>query len=294
MDNNRQPSTVTARSVMITGASSGIGRACALYLDRNGWRVFAGVRKSADGESIAKEASERLSAVIVDVTDEQSVTRAAGEIANALGNGALDGLVNNAGIALGGPVEFLSLAELRRQMEVNLIGQVAVTQALMPLLRRGPGRIVNISSVGGKVATPFLAPYNASKYALEALSDCMRAELKPWGIIVSIVEPGAIQSTIWDKARDLVKDVSGALPPEGVKLYGGEIEQMSKLIGAQEKMAVPAEKVAQAVEHALSAARPRIRYLVGADAHLMAGLRWVLPDRAHDWVMDQVMRRLAG
>ncbi|MGH7815485.1 MAG: SDR family oxidoreductase [Candidatus Binataceae bacterium] len=279
---------------MITGASSGIGRACALHLDRAGWRVFAGVRKTADGEALAKEASPRLATIIIDVTDGPSIARAAGEVSRALEDRPLDGLLNNAGIGVGGPVEFLSLSELRRQLEVNLIGQLAVTQAFLPLIRRGPGRIVNITSVGGKVATPFLAPYNASKYALEALSDCMRAELKPSGIKVSIVEPGAVQSTIWDKARNLVKEIAAALPPEGIKLYGGEIEQMSKLIAMQERMAVPPEKVAKAVEHALTASRPRIRYLVGNDAKLMAALRWLLPDRAHDWAMGALMRRMAA
>ncbi|HUO06102.1 MAG TPA: SDR family oxidoreductase [Candidatus Binataceae bacterium] len=294
MTNNVEATAGTARAVMITGASTGIGRACALYLDRRGWRVFAGVRKQADADAIAKDATPQLTPVTFDVTDEPSIKRAAETISKVLDDRPLNGLVNNAGIALGGPVEFLSLSEFRRQLEVNLVGQLAVTQAFLPSIRRGPGRIVNISSIGGRSATPFLSPYNASKYALEALSDCMRAELKPWGIDVAIIEPGAIQSTIWDKARNLVTDITDALPPEGIRLYGNEIERMSKIIQTQEQIAVPAERVAKAVEHALTASRPRIRYIVGADAWAVAAMRWLLPDRIHDWAMDLVLRQMSA
>lgn len=284
---------VAGSGVVITGASSGIGKACALYLDSRGWRVFAGVRKAADGEALAKAASPRLSPLILDVTDAKTVSDAATQVEKALGDVALIGIVNNAGIGTGGPVEFLDPSELRRQMDVNLVGPLTVIQAFMPMIRRGRGRIVNVSSVGGKVATPFVGPYCASKFALEALSDSLRAELKPWGIEVSLVEPGAVKTAMFEKARSTVDDVLGVLPAEGARYYGNEIEAMRGLIASQERVAVSAEAVARVVEHALIARRPRTRYLVGRDAKLMAFFHWLLPDRAFDRLLATTMRRLS-
>lgn len=284
---------VAGSGVVITGASSGIGKACALYLDSRGWRVFAGVRKAADGEALAKAASPRLSPLILDVTDAKTVSDAATQVEKALGDVALIGIVNNAGIGTGGPVEFLDPSELRRQMDVNLVGPLTVIQAFMPMIRRGRGRIVNVSSVGGKVATPFVGPYCASKFALEALSDSLRAELKPWGIEVSLVEPGAVKTAMFEKARNTVDDVLGVLPAEGARYYGNEIEAMRGLIASQERVAVSAEAVARVVEHALIARRPRTRYLVGRDAKLMAFFHWLLPDRAFDRLLATTMRRLS-
>ena len=286
-------SAAAGGGVVITGASSGIGRECALYLDRRGFRVFAGVRKAADGEALARAASARLTPLILDVTDARSVTESAATVKLALGNAPLVGIVNNAGIGIGGVVEYLAPSELRRQMEVNLIGPLAVIQAFMPMLRASRGRIVNISSVGGKVATPFVGPYCASKFALEALSDSMRAELKPWGIHVSIVEPGAVKTAMFEKARSAVEDALGSLPPEGLQYYGKEVELMRGLIASQELVAVNAEAVAKVVEHALIAPRPRTRYLVGRDAKLMAFFHWLLPDRAFDGLLSMAMRHLA-
>ena len=284
---------VAGSGVVITGASSGIGKACALYLDSRGWRVFAGVRKAADGEALAKAASPRLSPLILNVTDAKTVSDAATQVEKALGDVALIGIVNNAGIGTGGPVEFLDPSELRRQMDVNLVGPLTVIQAFMPMIRRGRGRIVNVSSVGGKVATPFVGPYCASKFALEALSDSLRAELKPWGIEVSLVEPGAVKTAMFEKARNTVDDVLGVLPAEGTRYYGNEIEAMRGLIASQERVAVSAEAVARVVEHALIARRPRTRYLVGRDAKLMAFFHWLLPDRAFDRLLATTMRRLS-
>ncbi len=284
---------VAGSGVVITGASSGIGKACALYLDSRGWRVFAGVRKAADGEALAKAASPRLSPLILNVTDAKTVSDAATQVEKALGDVALIGIVNNAGIGTGGPVEFLDPSELRRQMDVNLVGPLTVIQAFMPMIRRGRGRIVNVSSVGGKVATPFVGPYCASKFALEALSDSLRAELKPWGIEVSLVEPGAVKTAMFEKARSTVDDVLGVLPAEGARYYGNEIEAMRGLIASQERVAVSAEAVARVVEHALIARRPRTRYLVGRDAKLMAFFHWQLPDRAFDRLLATTMRRLS-
>jgi NAD(P)-dependent dehydrogenase (short-subunit alcohol dehydrogenase family) len=210
-----------------------------------------------------------------------------------LGDAPLVGIVNNAGIGIGGVVEYVAPSELRRQMEVNLIGPLAVIQAFMPMIRRNRGRIVNISSVGGKVATPFVGPYCASKFALEALSDSLRAELKPWGIHVAIVEPGAVRTAMFEKARNQVDEALGGLPPEGVSYYGKEVEAMRGLIASQEQVAVSAEAVAAVVEHALTSSRPRTRYLVGRDAKVMAFFHWLLPDRAFDGLLAFAMRRLS-
>jgi NAD(P)-dependent dehydrogenase (short-subunit alcohol dehydrogenase family) len=281
-------------AIVITGASSGIGRECSLYLDRRGYRVFAGVRKTADGDALRQSASQRLTPLIIDVTDARTISDASAQVEKSLGGVAFVGLVNNAGIGVGGPVEFLTPSELRRQMDVNLLGPLAVTQAFMPMIRRSRGRIVNVSSIGGKVATPFLGPYCASKFALEALSDCMRAELKPFGISVSIVEPGAIKTKMFDKAALSVDEIIRTLPADGLRYYSGDIETMRKLIAMQDRTAVPAERVAKVVEHALTAARPRSRYLVGFDAHLMATLHWLLPDRAFDALLSMFTRRVGA
>jgi len=293
MANNGNGSGVTGGGVVITGASTGIGRECALYLDRRGFKVFAGVRKAADGEALAKAASARLTPVILDVTDERTVTAAADIVSMALADAPLVGIVNNAGVGIGGVLEYIAPSEVRRQMEVNLIGPLAVIQAFMPMLRRSRGRIVNISSIGGKVATPFIGPYCASKFALEALSDSLRAELKPWGIHVAIIEPGGVKTAMIDKARSSVDEVLSGLTPEGVSYYGKEVEAIRRLVTSQEQVAASPEAVATVVEHALTASRPRTRYLVGRDAKLMAFFHWLLPDRAFDGLLSMAMRRLA-
>ncbi|MEK7693262.1 MAG: SDR family oxidoreductase, partial [Chloroflexota bacterium] len=190
--------TGSTRSVVITGASTGIGEACALHLDALGWRVFAGVRKGADGEALQRKASARLIPVRIDVTDQASIASACDAVAQELGARGLDGLVNNAGIAVAAPLEFVPIDDLRRQLEINVIGQIAVTQAFLALIRTARGRIVNIGSVSGKLATPFTGPYSASKFAMEALTDALRIELRPWKIEVSIVEPGSIATPIWE------------------------------------------------------------------------------------------------
>src|SRR5258708_33287478 len=181
-----------ARSVVATGASTGIGEACALRLDRRGFHVFAGVRREVDGGALKQKASGRLTPILLDVTDASSIKSAAAAVAASLDEEGLSGLVNNAGIAIAGPLEFLPIDELRRQFEVNVIGQIAVTQAFLPLLRKGHGRIVNMGSISGRLAFPLLGPYAASKFALRALTTALRMELRPWGIPVSIIEPSGI------------------------------------------------------------------------------------------------------
>jgi len=268
-------------AVVVTGSSTGIGRACALHLDRLGFSVFAGVRREADRERLRGEASENLEPLILDVTDSEDISRAAEHVSKATQAG-LAGLVNNAGIGVGGPLELLSVSDFRHQIEVNLIGQVAVTQAFIPALRRARGRLVFISSIGGLLATPYMAPYHASKFGIEAVGDVLRQELRQFGVQVSIVEPGSVATPIWEKGRATAEAVRGNLSAEGQELYGESLARAEKRLGQTAERGVPPEKVAKVVAHALTAKRPRTRYLVGADARAMATLKKLLPDRLHD------------
>ncbi len=285
-----QTSSDQPDGVVIAGASSGIGEACALHLDQLGYRVFAGVRRPEDGEAVKARASMRLTPVLLDVTDAASIHQAEETVRAAIGTAGLAGLVNNAGIGVGGPLEVVSLEDLRKQFEVNVIGQVAVTQAFLPLLRQGRGRIVNIGSIAGLAATPFIGPYSASKFALEALTDVMRLELRAWGIHVSIVEPGAVASRIWDKGRQRAIQLEAAASPEAKALYEEAVAGVREAIVRAEQRAIPARAVATAVAHALRAARPKTRYLVGLDARLRALLAAWLPDRVQDWLLAKVLR----
>ncbi len=279
----------TARSVVITGASTGIGEACALRLDRNGWRVFAGVRKEADGQRLQGEASDRLTPVMIDVAEGASIQAAAQSVAVALGGRGLSGLVNNAGISVNGPLEFLTPEDLRRQLEVNVVGQVAMTQAFLPLIRKAGGRIVNIGSIGGKMATPFIGPYNASKFAMEALTDALRQELRPWRIQVAIVEPGSIATPIWEKGMRGAEEMEKNMPEEGVRLYGKAFAAMREAAARFERAGIPPDAVAKFVEHALTASRPKTRYIVGRDAQLQRVIARVVPDRMRDGLVARML-----
>jgi NAD(P)-dependent dehydrogenase (short-subunit alcohol dehydrogenase family) len=262
------------RSVLVTGASSGIGEACALRLTRNGWRVYAGVRRGGD----APEGTEE---VLLDVTDEEQI-RAASEAI-----GELHGLVNNAGIALAAPLEFIPVRELRRQLDVNVVGGVAVTQAFLPQLRRSRGRIVFVGSIAGRSALPFLGAYAASKHALEAVADSLRLEVEAFGIGVSIVEPGTIRTPIWTKSAAAADELRAAMPPEVAELYGERMAAFRRFAAKRGAGGASVDGVARAVAEALDAPRPRTRQLVGRDARLRAGVER-LPDR----VRDRVYRRI--
>ena len=269
-------------AIVITGASTGIGAACARYLDGLGFTVWAGVRRKEDGEALARSTSARLRVLLLDVTDPDSITAATRTLTEALPEAGLAGLVNNAGISVAGPLELLPIAEVRTQFEVNVIGALAVTQALLPLLRRARGRIVNISSIAGLAATPFLGAYCSSKFALEAMSDALRLELAPWGIAVALVEPGAIQSQIWQRATMSATRTLGGVAPESLALYAQPLARMQDVMAGAAARAIPAEAVAQVVARALTVPSPRARYLVGKDARFRAVLKWLLPDSAQD------------
>ena len=278
------------RAVVITGSSTGIGAACALHLDRIGFLVFAGVRKIADGEALQRQGENRLIPLILDVTDAASIQRSQRIVSEHVGAHGLFGLVNNAGIAVAGPLEAVPISDLRRQLEINLIGQVAVIQAFLPLIRMARGRIVNMGSIAGRAAMPLMGPYSASKFALEAITDALRLEVQQWGIEVSIVEPGAIATPIWDKSGKGATDLEVATTPELRTLYAGVIAGVKKVVGEAAKRAIAPDAVAQAVERALTAARPKTRYLVGPDAKLRALMIKLLPDRASDAVLTWVLK----
>ena len=278
------------RTAVVTGASSGIGRATALRLAERGWRVFAGVRDPAAAESLAAAGGAALTPVALDVTDPATIDTALELIRGGLDGDALHGLVNNAGVAVGGPLEAVPIEDLRRQLDVNVVGQVAVTQALLPLLRGGPGRIVFISSIGGRLSNPFVAPYSASKFAVEAIADALRVELHPFGIRVALVEPGAVATPIWDKGQREAETAEERIPAQLRELYGPGIEAVKRFARESPGRAVRPEAVAEVVEHALTADRPRTRYVVGRDAKVQLVLKKVLPDRALDAALRRLMK----
>lgn len=277
------------KSVLISGASTGIGRDCALDLDRRGWIVFAGVRKEQDGDTLKAKASERLQPVMLDVADSDQILEAAMSVNDVVGEDGLSALVNNAGIAIGGPVEFIPRDEWRLQFEVNLFGSVELTQACLPLLRTGQGRIVNISSIAGRSAMPFTAPYCASKHALEALSDSLRLELWRWKIPVSLIEPGAIKTPIWDKAQERTDDFRDNSPEELMDLYGDALSEFNRVIANAAQNSIPVEAVTRAIRKALTARRPRHRYVVGNDARQRLILN-MLPTRWQDSILARLLK----
>jgi NAD(P)-dependent dehydrogenase (short-subunit alcohol dehydrogenase family) len=267
------------KRVLVTGASSGIGLASALRLARVGWRVYGGVRTS---DAAAELREHGIVPLLLDVTDAEQIAAAAAEVGPEL-----HGLVDNAGIAIAAPLELVPLDELRRQLEVNVVGQVAVLQAVLPALRLAQGRVVLMGSVGGRSALPFLGPYAASKHALEAFADVLRVELAPWGIAVSIVEPASVKTPIWTKGAESADAMRTGLAPEQARLYAERIESFRQ-VALKRGPGIDPDVVARAVEHALTARRPKARYLVGRDAHLRA---WIerLPTRLRDRVLARAL-----
>lgn len=272
-------------TVLITGASRGIGRAIALRLADAGWDVLGGVRSEADGIALAAERPGRITPVTLDITDAEQVAAL-----DATLPPTLDAVVNNAGVLVGGPIEGLPLDELRRQFEINVFGQVAVTQAVLPRLRAAKGRIVFISSVSGRISTPMSGAYNGSKFALEGIGDALRLELKPWGVKVSLVEPAQTSTDIWHNAAAAFDEDYGKLTPEHQTMYAGHAKGFRRVIPISQKLAAPADSVARSVEHALTAKRPRARYVVGAGPKIQAALMQVTPAA----IGDPILSRLVG
>jgi NAD(P)-dependent dehydrogenase (short-subunit alcohol dehydrogenase family) len=276
-------------AVLVTGAAKGIGHACVQRLSRN-FRVYAGVRRLEDGAALRAELGPEVVAVQLDVTDAAAIAAAAAFIRSDLGDAPLAGIVNNAGMAVAGPLEFLPLEELRRQLEVNVIGQVAVIQAMLPMLRESRGRIVNMGSIAGRSAMPLTGPYSASKFALEAITDSLRVELLPFGVDVIIIEPGVIATPIWQTSLEAADQVMKRLPPQAFEYYGRIIER-ARARALRGVGGLPADSVAQVVEHALTAASPKTRYIVGRDARVRAMLGH-LPDRWRDRIIARQLSRI--
>ena len=272
-------------SVLITGASRGIGRATAIRLAKDGWTVHAGVRSEADGAGLAAEAGTNLVPVVLDVTDPAHLAALPGQL-----GGSLDAVVNNAGFALDGPVETLSLDDLRRQYEVNVIGHVGVTQAVLPLLRQSRGRIVFVSSLSGRLSTPLTGAYNSSKFAIEALADALRIELRRWKLKVVLVEQGPVATDMWGGALEQHEATLNALSPAHRELYGETFEKARKMLAFMQKQAVPVDKVSTAIEKALTARRPKARYQVDVGSKVQLLATGVTPTR----MMDAILARAMG
>jgi NAD(P)-dependent dehydrogenase (short-subunit alcohol dehydrogenase family) len=269
-----------SKSYVVTGASTGIGRACVAELARGGHHVWAAVRSDTDAEKLRAEHGDAVSVLRLDLTDDGSV-RAAGETVRAAG--PLHGLVNNAGVAVPGPLEYLPIANFRHQVEVNLTGQLLVTQAMLPALRQarerdGYARIVMIGSIGGRLGSPMLGPYHATKFGLVGLTDSLRAELAPFGIRVILIEPGSVATPIWDRGRRAAEDIVAAMSPEA-KRYAGQISAARTNAERTAKRGIPPERAARAIVRALTTPNPGPRQLVGTDARVAATLVRLLPYR---------------
>jgi NAD(P)-dependent dehydrogenase (short-subunit alcohol dehydrogenase family) len=280
-------SAVTRPSVVITGTSSGIGRATAQALAAAGFRVFAGVRRDADGDALVQSANcgrggGRIIPVILDVTDPASIVAAAAEVGRTVGADGIGALINNAGIGMTWPVEAIPLEDLRRVYEVNVFGQVAVIQAFLPLLRAAAGRMVNIGSIGDRLSLPFGAPLTSSKWAIASITESLRLELRPWGIHVVLIEPASIHTDAVQKVEDDAERVLREMSDTDRALYAESYQSMTRNALARERDGSDPDVVARAVLRALAARRPRTRYLVGKDARRLAFLaRWA-PDRLFD------------
>jgi NAD(P)-dependent dehydrogenase (short-subunit alcohol dehydrogenase family) len=269
---------------VVTGASTGIGLATAQRLATDGFEVYAGVRKDSDAERLADLG---LTPLKLDVTDADSIAAAAAEV----GPGGLAGLVNNAGVAITAPLEFLPVDRLREQVEINFVGQIAVTQAFLPAIRAARGRIVFVSSIGGKIAMPLVGAYAASKFAIEGAADSLRRELRDQGIEVSVVEPGGVKTPIWAKGTETADEIEADLPPESGELYGGLVAALrreSQRIATE--TGIEPEAVADRIHHALTASRPKTRYLVGRDAKSRAAVAKRIPDRWFDALIARALR----
>lgn len=272
--------------ILISGASTGIGRACAVQLARKGHNVWAGVRSQKSFDEITRMNVQGLTPVFLDVVDEKSIREAVSRIKKT--SGVLHALVNNAGVAIGGPIEALRSEDWRRQFDTNFFGLIDLTRAALPMIRESKGRVVNISSISGRLASPFLGPYSASKFAVEAFSDSLRREMRHFGVTVCIIEPGPIKTPIWEKSVGVAEQMQGVMNKEMVDLYGSALEKFKKLMTDSGTSAPPVSVVVKAVEHALTAKVPQTRYPVGQTGiGLLVRAANVVPDK---W-MDVIMKR---
>lgn len=272
------------KTVLVTGAARGIGKVTALELADAGWQVFAGVRSDSDGADLAAATSGSVTPVLLDVTDDEHILALDGVLPERL-----DAVVNNAGIVVDGPVESLSADALQKQFDVNVFGAMAVTRAVLPRIRRAQGRIVFVSSVSGRVSTPWMGAYCASKFALEGLVDALRMELRPWKIGVSLVEPGATATDIWGGVNEQVDATVSGLDENQKSLYARHITGIRRVMPVMQKQAVSAHKVSAVISTALTARRPKARYPVGASSTLQIALTTLTPTRLTDLALATAM-----
>jgi NAD(P)-dependent dehydrogenase (short-subunit alcohol dehydrogenase family) len=276
------------KSVLITGASSGIGAATALRLDADGMRVFAAVEHEHDGTTALAGASERMTRIVLDVTDDRSIQQAIASVLAQAPDG-LNGLVNNAGVGFPGPLEVLPLDTLRRQLEVNVIGQVAVAQAALPLLRRAGGRLVFVGSIGGVLASQFAGAYHASKFAIEAIADVWRQELEPDDISVILIEPSAISTRIWDKGTKYLDELAATDAPE-LPRYRDRLQAFKESLESADEHGKSPDDVADVIAKALTETRPDTRYVVGGPGKIATALKPLVPDRLADKLAEQTAK----
>ena len=269
------------QAIVITGSSTGIGKATALHLDRLGFKVFAGVRKETDAQALKQEASNKLRPIFLDVTDGDSVAAAVDTVAKETG-GELYGLVNNAGVSLNGPLELVPTSEIKQLMDVNVLGLLAVTKAFLPLLRQNKGRIINISSGHGLLAIPDKSVYAASKFAVQAITDSLRVELRPFDVSVSSIVVGKVDTAVLGKIIADRDKMIEAAPAEVVKLYSPLDEFFNKEV--KELPGIPAIEVGKVVAQALTTEKPKAQYLIGPGAKKMKNLAR-LPVGLRDWLM---------
>lgn len=268
--------------VVVTGTSTGIGAATAVHLANNGFHVFAGVRRQADGKALKSRTTGDLTTLLFDITDAAAIARAVETVTAAVGGRGLAGLVNNAGIVKPGPLEFQPLADFREQLEVNLVGQLAVTQAFLPLIRVGQGRIVNVGSIGGRLVLPIHGAYHASKFGMEALSDALRLELRQWRIPVSLVDPGATQTAIFDKTLAALDAMGRTLHEADRHQYDAQLAAIRRTVEKTASNAAPPSDLAKAIGEALMADKPKARYLAGKGAKAAVALARTPSDRVKD------------
>jgi NAD(P)-dependent dehydrogenase (short-subunit alcohol dehydrogenase family) len=273
-------------SVLITGAARGIGKSIAMQMAALGWDVIAGVRTEQDGKAITATNPRRITPILLDVTNAEHISA----LANSL-PAKLNAIVNNAGIVVNGPVEAVPPTEVRRQFEVNVIGQLAVTQAVLPRLRRSRGRIVFLSSIAGKVSYPLHGVYSASKFAIEALADALRIELRPWKIAVSVVQPAQVDTEMSSAAGGLVDEMTAVISPEHRSLYARHLEGLAQSIPGAERLVLPADRVAEVVAQALTTRRPRARYVVGLNARMQLAVLPNLPTAVRDRLFHTLARQ---
>jgi NAD(P)-dependent dehydrogenase (short-subunit alcohol dehydrogenase family) len=279
----------TSKHALVTGASTGIGRATALELARHGWHVFATVRRTADGDALQHAASGQLTPLVMDVTQAAQIAATAESIQAHVERRGLDALVNNAGVGVAWPLELVPLELFKMQFAINVEGQIAVTQAMLPLLRLATGRLIMIGSIGDRISMPFAGPLTCSKHAVLALAETFRRELAPWNIRVVLIEPAAIRTDAVDKLKADAQHALEQFGSSGEMLYGQAFRSMTARAIAHENQGSPPEVVAQTILRALKSPKPKARYLVGKSANVLATLAKLPP-----FLLDALLRRILG